>query len=226
MDISIPFYSPQRIKVFLSYSTIDKNAAGVIKFQLESFGYDVFLAHHDLQPSQIWIEEIIKNINECDVFLPFLTENSFNSFWVNQEIGIGFIKKKLIIPFKINLNPWGFISQIQAYSLDATDGTHLYNDIKNACLKIEKIITNKMPEKMIDTQIFALSDSGSYETSNKIAKSLSTHANLSADQINEILRISLINTQVSPAYDAKVLISKLIANNQNIIDENLLKWID
>jgi len=226
MDISVPFYSPQRIKVFLSYSTIDKNTAGVIRFELESYGYNVFLAHHDLKPSQIWVEEILKNIDECDIFLPFLTENSFNSFWVNQEIGIGFVKKKLIFPFKINLNPWGFISQIQAYPLDASNGTQLYNDIKIACGKIHKIIINKNPEKMIDTLIFALYNSGSFDTSNKIATFLSTYPNLSADQINEILRISLINEQVREAYDAQKFVSKLLSKYQDVINSELLEWFD
>ncbi|PKL69607.1 MAG: hypothetical protein CVV30_08635 [Methanomicrobiales archaeon HGW-Methanomicrobiales-1] len=218
MNLDAPLYDLQRIKIFLSYSTKDKHTAGTIKYQLVKLGYDVFLAHHDLEPSQVWVEEILRNLDNCDIFLPFLTENCFNSFWVNQEIGIGFIKNKLIMPFTINRIPWGFISHIQAYCLDASSATNLYNDIQNACSKIEKIMTSKDPEKMRDTLIFALDKSGSYETSNKIAISLMKCGLISADQVNEIIRIFLKNDQVNQAYEGRNLILDLFTNYYDAID--------
>lgn len=218
MNLNTPIYDLHRIKIFLSYSTKDKHAAGMLKFQLEIQGYDVFLAHHDLEPSQVWIDEILRNLNNCDIFLPFLTENCFNSFWVNQEIGIGFAKNKLIIPLSLNYNPWGFISHIQAYRLDSTDVPILYDDIQKVCSKIKKIMTKKDPEKMRDTLIYALDTSGSFETSNKVAKSLIKCGLISTDQVNEIIRIFLKNDQVNKAYECRNLISDFFTNYYEAIN--------
>lgn len=225
MDLNIKFYSPQRIKIFLSYSTRDKGTAGVIKRELEEFGYNVFLAHHDLEPSQLWIAEIIKNLDECDIFIPYLNDSSMNSYWVNQEIGIGFIKNKLIFPLKINQNPWGFISHIQAYSLNASNGDTLFKDIQISCRKLVKITISKQPKKMLDTLIFGLDNSPSFVCSNAIINLLLTYDLLSNIQINEIIRIFFANDQVNNAHEAGKLIRKLLDNYSDKIVPDLKQML-
>ena len=52
-------YSEERpIRVFLSYSNIDRSLVGEIKEKLEFSGIESFLAHEDIEPSEEWKEEI------------------------------------------------------------------------------------------------------------------------------------------------------------------------
>jgi hypothetical protein len=218
MDYNYPLCELDRVKIFLSYSTIDKHTAATIKYYLEKLGFDIFLAHNDLEPSQIWIEEILKHLDNCDIFLPFLTDNCRNSTWVNQEIGIEFTKNKIIIPLTVNCVPWGFISHIQAYSLNASNNEFFINDIENASWKIEKIMKEKTYDKMRDSLIFALNNSSSYDISNKISISLLHYMLSDPDHVNEIIRIFLMNDQVNQAYDARKLISRLFNDYGDSID--------
>lgn len=72
-----------RLKAFLSYSTDDKQLAGRIKRELAFWGIDVFLAHEDLVPSSEWQDEIKRNVESCDVFIPLLTGSFKLSDWAD-----------------------------------------------------------------------------------------------------------------------------------------------
>jgi len=102
------------MKVFLSYLIEYKNIAAKIKRILDDFGFQSFLAHEDIQPTQDWIKTILEYLNKTQVFLPILTRNFQKSEWVNQEIGYALAKNKLIIPMKIDIDPPGFLLKFQA----------------------------------------------------------------------------------------------------------------
>lgn len=130
-------YSTERaIRVFLSYSHIDKILVGKIKKELEVYGIEAFMAHDDIDPSEEWVEEIIRNIKECDVFIPFINENFKKSKWTDQESGIAFTRDKLIIPLDIGLVSYGFLGKYQAMA---------YTNSPDACEKIIDTIMNKDP---------------------------------------------------------------------------------
>ncbi len=63
------------IAAFLSYSSRDKKLAGLIKKELDFFGFDTFLAHDDLVPSVEWQRTIVCRLKGCQVFLPLLTDS-------------------------------------------------------------------------------------------------------------------------------------------------------
>lgn len=108
------------IKIFLSYSKEDKVLAGKIKEGLENIGFECFLAHDDITPSKNWPKKIENELDNTDVFIPILTENFQQSQWANQEVGIAYKLEKIIIPLKKNVDPEGFISDIQALKLSFT----------------------------------------------------------------------------------------------------------
>jgi len=111
--------SEKKILVFISYSTKDKVTVGKIKSQLENFGLEVFVGHDDINPSSDWVKVILKNLKECDIFIPYLTKDFKKSKWTDQESGIAESLKKCILPLKIKYDPYGFISKYQA--LDVSD---------------------------------------------------------------------------------------------------------
>jgi len=104
--------------VFLSYSTRDKRLAGEIKRGLVDCDLDVFMAHEDLTPSALWVEEILRNINNCDAFVPILAEHFRGSMWTDQESGQALAKGKLIIPLMFSDSPHGFLGRFQAKKVD------------------------------------------------------------------------------------------------------------
>ena len=76
---------------------------------MELSGLKAFLAHDDIEPTQEWEGVIIDNLKDCDVFIPLLSENFKESTWTDQETGIAVSEEKLIIPLKIDIDPYGFI---------------------------------------------------------------------------------------------------------------------
>ena len=67
--------STRKLRVFLSYSSIEQKLAGEIKRGLELLDFEVFLAHEDIEPAIEWQEEIIKQLIESDIFLPIINDN-------------------------------------------------------------------------------------------------------------------------------------------------------
>ena len=125
------------IRMFLSYSHKEKELAGEIKENLEAGGFEVFLAHEDIEPSSEWQEEIIRNLKNCDIFIPIVSENFKESEWTDQESGIAFAEEKMIIPINLNLVPYGFIGKFQALKVGRR--------ISDSCTKIIEIIKTKNP---------------------------------------------------------------------------------
>ena len=68
-----------KLKVFISYSTTDKEIAHQFSQKLKEWGLNVFLAHEDMEVSDEWEKEILKNLFNCEVFIPIITENFRNS---------------------------------------------------------------------------------------------------------------------------------------------------
>ncbi|MCL4378358.1 MAG: toll/interleukin-1 receptor domain-containing protein [Actinobacteria bacterium] len=129
-----------KIKVFISYSTIDKEIAHQVSRKLEGWGLDVFLAHEDIEVSEQWKEIILKNLYSCDVFIPIITENFKNSDWTSQEVGIAFAGEKdiFIVPLKKgNFIPFGFIFPIQAK--DINEDKFELSIIKKLNINIQKV---------------------------------------------------------------------------------------
>lgn len=128
------------MKVFISYSHLDKELAGSVKKELESCGgFKVFLAHEDIQPSNEWIDEILKQLKECHIFIPILTDNFSKSDWTDQEVGIAIAGNKTIIPFKFSIDPHGFMSRYQGLRIPDCTESH----IMNACNQVGQIIVIK-----------------------------------------------------------------------------------
>jgi hypothetical protein len=210
------------IKIFLSYSTADKVETGNIRGFLMDFGFKVFLAHHDITPSDKWIEEITNSLDKCDIFIPYLTENGMDSFWVNQEIGIAYSKNKIIFPLKKSKNPWGFIAGTQAHQLKIDS----YSNLRISIEKAAEILINKYSKeenKIKKTLIPALKNAPNFNTSNIMAKILIKIENYSTAEINEIVKNFLENRQVREATDMQPLIQRFFQKNQGQISKKYLE---
>lgn len=119
--------------VFLSYKVVDKHLAGEFKETLEEFGFEVFLAHESIEPSQEWPMEIKKNLRACDVLLALITPAFRDSEWTDQEVGWCLGRGIPVVPVITDDSflPHGLMSSLQGVHHNGTD-------VKKTCKKILK----------------------------------------------------------------------------------------
>ena len=204
------------MKIFISYANEDRELAGNIKSTLQhEYGFDVFLAHDDIRPTEEWENVIISNLRTCDVLVTLLTENYINSEWTDQESGFALCREILIIPVKVRVNPHGFVKRYQALTL---------RTVESACRNIFNLIIDKedLREEAMNSFIRAYSESISFEDAGtKTYKLLKYDNYLSQKQRNEILSISTLNFQIYQGFRARRRIKRFIEEHKEELDSEI-----
>jgi hypothetical protein len=178
------------LRVFISYSTANKQLAGYVKTELEKIGLDVFLAHEDLLPSEEWQNAIEANLRSTDIFVPIFTEDFKTSSWADQECGIAFAMNKLILPIKVDVTPYGFLGRYQALVFDPADPQGLH---------VAKIVTalagnKRVASGLIDSVLRYLESSRTWDEAGDRAlqlvdlTDLVTPSDAQFDQLERIMR--------------------------------------
>jgi hypothetical protein len=221
-------YVGRTVRVFMSYTTEDKELAGGFKKSLENVGLEVFLAHEDINASSDWPKTILENLKSTDIFMPLITENFHNSFWTDQESGVALSENKLIFPIAIDGRmPYGFLGGIQAFK-------HNSQYPISAGKIVEAIIQGK-PEftgPLLDSIIKSFSLSHSFDDAGLKSDLLLKFSRFTAEQINEIFRGVAQNEQIYGVTQegqfyysstAHVNIKKLYEKYSNLLDKKLLE---
>ncbi|MBA7529681.1 hypothetical protein ES705_21879 [subsurface metagenome] len=206
------------MRIFLSYSNMDKKLAGKIKSEFEKYYFTVFLAHDDISPSVEWIEKIIRELKRCHIFIPVLTNHFKNSDWTNQESGIAHILKKMIVPLKIHINPYGFISRFQAFSLKP-------KAIVDSCNKLVLTLAErpKVGNFIRDSLVRRFGDSNSYDDAASNAKALVRVKKYTRRQINQVIKHAVSNRQIHDSRRAMPIILDFFRKNKKYIGTRLSK---
>ncbi len=193
------------IKVFLSYHHNARKTASRVKGFLSAFGLDVFLAHEDLEPSVEWQKEILQALRKCDVFIPLLTRSFHSSPWTDQETGIAVARRKLILPVKFSVVPYGFIGKFQALKAR--------KDLDETCWVIALNLASKpvFRETITEAVITAFLESGTFEESARRAKVLPKFEPFSVAHLNRIVEGGAKNSQIYGGRVARDCVRKLIA---------------
>ena len=208
----------KKIKIFLSYSNMDKDLSGQVKFELEDYALQVFLAHEDIEPSAEWVDTILDELKACDVFIPILTKNFEESDWTDQETGIAIAYNKLIIPIKLSVDPHGFISRYQALKIDI-------NNIKTSCHELIKVISShpKLRSLFRNALIKKFGDSNNFENASHNTKILLSIEDFTIHQVNDIINHTINNIQINRCYKARDKLRNLIYNYKDGIDARLIE---
>lgn len=104
------------MRAFISYSHDDRRHGAQAKTVLEEVSIEAFLAHEDLEVSEEWRTRILAELQECDIFVPILSESFLASKWAPQEAGYIASRPSVIIaPVSIDetTSP-GFLSHVQS----------------------------------------------------------------------------------------------------------------
>lgn len=92
-------------KVFLSYSRKDEAKARELKQLFEYLGYSVWLDTEDIGGGDLWRSEIVKGIENCQLYAVALTTHSINSEAVRREMDLARTKHKPILPIYTEPKP-------------------------------------------------------------------------------------------------------------------------
>lgn len=107
-------WKPGYFRLFLCHVSMQKKLISDVKGELEKHGVDGFVAHEDIDPTKEWITEIEAALTTCDALAAFLTDGFHESNWTDQEVGYSVSRHVLIIPVRIDMDPYGFIARYQA----------------------------------------------------------------------------------------------------------------
>jgi hypothetical protein len=148
--------------------------------------------------------------------MPLMTSEFNSSEWTNQEVGYAYALGKTILPLKIDVNPKGFISRVQALPFDCTD-------TKPSCLKVLDLLKENhyLREPLKDCLIRALEKSNSFDSAANKLSLLQSYDNFSVEQANNLLRVFIKNNQVRMCAKGKEFGSLLLSNFDQIIDAML-----
>jgi hypothetical protein len=107
------------MRAFMSYQTVDKEAAARVAGVLTEFDCTAFMAHEHIEVSEEWRLEILKELEVADLFVPILSAHYYGSVWCMQESGIAAFRRMTIIPLSIDgALPPGFLAHIQSTKID------------------------------------------------------------------------------------------------------------
>ena len=110
------------MKIFVCYSSKDEGMVTTLRNNLEKYySLDVFCPNRELKGGYEYPTQMIRAIENCDVFVIILTKNFHGAEFTEQEVGIALAQNKLILPLKIdNTVPFGYIKTIQAVTPNGT----------------------------------------------------------------------------------------------------------
>lgn len=204
------------LKAFLSYSSKDRRLAGRVKEKLQFYGVEVFLAHEDISPSHQWLQEIIKNVKACDVFLP-LTREFSKSNWTDQEAGMAVALSKHVMPLSLKgLKPYGFLAGFQALKLNQ-------RTLDKCCMNIVTgmVKQTKLREKTQNSFVESLAKSDSFSEAKEKSELLDKLGPYNKEQVRRILKGYLENNQISGSWSAGPRVRKFLLRNSQFIKSDL-----
>lgn len=106
-------WTPGRVRLFGSHSSIDKVLVGEVRRLLGVRGIDLFVAHDVIDPTAEWLTVIESALATCEAMSAFLTPNFHASWWTDHEVGIAYGRGVPILPQMLGQPPYGFIGKYQ-----------------------------------------------------------------------------------------------------------------
>ncbi|MGC5077158.1 toll/interleukin-1 receptor domain-containing protein [Agrococcus sp. DT81.2] len=107
-------YKSDRLRVFMSHLTAQRDLVGDVGRILEGFGVDGFVAHDSIEPSKEWQDVIEAGLADCDALVVFLHDGFLESRWCDQEVGWVMGRARPVLPLAFDAMPHGFLSKYQA----------------------------------------------------------------------------------------------------------------
>ncbi len=111
------FWEDGKFRLFLSHCSSRKAEVGELKKALGALGVCGFVAHDDIEPSQLWQSEIERALRTCEALAAVISDDFASSLWCDQEVGFALGRSIPVFPIQCGRPPHGFIGKVQALPL-------------------------------------------------------------------------------------------------------------
>lgn len=145
--------------VFISYSSIDYDAACTIRSVLENNSIRCWMAPESIPLGGDYSSAIPDAIENCIVFLLILSKNSQVSNWVPKELDLAITYNKSIIPFQIDN---GMLTKPFNFRLTNIQRIEAFHNLENAYSKLLSQIKTETGEMRSDLAVCELPKKYSY----------------------------------------------------------------
>jgi TIR domain len=156
MRIEPPFWQEGMFRLFVSHLAIHRSFVGELQEGLVPFGISCFVAHTDIEPTQIWQTQIETALATCDALVALLHEGFHASKWTDQEIGFAMGRGVPAFAVRFGETPYGFIGRFQAFNGNSKAAPVLARELFDASRK-NKETQSRMGEVLVG--LFATSRS-------------------------------------------------------------------
>lgn len=99
---------------------------------------------------------IVRALRECEALAAYLTDDFPQSAWTDHEIGAAVARDLLVLPLKVDIDPYGFIWRIQAMPARNIDPKVLADRIATA-LRVNPGTKAAMAEATVDRFVHSYS---------------------------------------------------------------------
>jgi hypothetical protein len=107
------------MQAFLSYQNQDKAVAARVQVLLTSIGIEPFMAHEDIQVSEVWRTVLLDRLGTADLFVAILSVRYSQSPYCLQEAGIAAFRQIPIVPLSIDgTTPFALFNHIQSTNIN------------------------------------------------------------------------------------------------------------
>jgi len=203
------------IDTFLSHSNEDKKIARRLADILAIYGFDVFVAHDDIEIGDEWEETLKEKIKNCELFLALLSKNFHEARFTDHEIGIATAFNKQVFPIRIDdTKPYGLMSKFQAKKISLKID---HDEIRNLAERLMKFTDEG--KNVIDRVIEKLENAGSFKEANYATEILFEYTNFTYKQVNKIAKAFLYNPQISGGWTARPSCLDFLARNWESVDK-------
>jgi hypothetical protein len=203
--------------VFISHASKEKTIAGTLKDKLQGKGFKVFLAHDDIEGGEEWMKMLYEKVQECDVFLVLLSQEYHKANYTDQETGIAYAMNKPMIPISLDGTvPYGFMSKYQA-----TKGSYQITDEKVDEIANLIFAHTEQGQQVINGLIDSFKNAYSFVAANTIAKMLFSYTKFSREQINNIAKAVIENSQIRGGWTAFPLAMDMLKQNLKKVDPSV-----
>lgn len=210
------------MRVFISYSSKDKEFAAAVKQAIEKqHGFECFLARANLMAAEEWKKRIEQELCRAHIFVALLSANFKASDWCGQEIGFvasrlidgeGEKQKPAIVPLSIDgTEPYGFISHVHAA------------DVPNESVipeAVADLLFSARPREIIANQIERIRSVSAFKDAPTALNPLVKHFwRFTDSEISEFVDAVNLNPEVWGCWDCKETLRRFLEVNGDRIPE-------
>ena len=199
------FWQPNRFRLFLSHISAEKKLASNIKKHLADGGIDGFVAHEDIEPTKKWLDQIELALETCDALAPILTPGFHESKWTDQEVGFCVNRRVLIVPVRLGVDPYGFISRYQGFTPPTRHSQAIASGLFDILCKHDLTA-----EKMGVALVNHFAESGSFADARTNVKLLSHVRSWTPEMLREIQQAVEKNRQIRESFNVPEAVRAIV----------------